>query len=590
MSNHIIDIGTKINLSELLATRLLIQANSGGGKSTIARAIMEKSHGLVPFIILDIEGEHYTLKEKFGDILVIGGQYGDLGISMKSAKLLPREIISNRLNVVIDLSSLKMDDRILYAKYFLEAMMELPKEYWVNYLVFIEEAHRLCGQQDKYVSGPAVKDLMSRGRKRGYCGVLITQRISKLHKDAAAECNNKFIGRTFLDLDLNRAAEELALSNKNDRLLLRDLKPGHFYAFGIAIDPVHVHEVTIEMPKTKIPKAGANLDIKPQAPTDKLKSMLAKLNDLPAEAEKELKTMRDLQAEVTRLKTELVRAAKQSSAPVAVPASSKGNEIQKSKIDELQKNVVHLQQLLKKEGLINKDLHRAISVYEKRMVDMTVPLTKIIERLGDSHGIKIGESGTIVQETGTNVRKNDTIVRYPETNVRKVETRAPIAGDGAIGKCSREVIKFLSQFSDRSFTKAQVAIATGYSAGSGGFNNALSELNTRQFIIRESGKLQVNSDAISEIILAAGEIVPQEYSVNTFKKNLKKCEAEVYQVLLDHPEKEFSKDELADSTETKYSSGSGGFNNALSRLSTLELMQRTNGRMRLNPELLELMS
>jgi DNA helicase HerA-like ATPase len=84
----------------------------------------------------------------------------------------------------------------LYSKYFLETMMDLTKEYWINYLVFIEEAHKLCGEQDKQASATAVKDLMSRGRKRGYCGVLLTQRISKLHKDAAAECNNKFIGRT----------------------------------------------------------------------------------------------------------------------------------------------------------------------------------------------------------------------------------------------------------------------------------------------------------------------------------------------------------------------------------------------------------
>lgn len=278
-----IDIGTTINLQDLLQSRLLIQANSGGGKSVLARVIIEQTFGIVPFIVLDIEGEYYTLKEKFGDLLVIGGQHADIPISIKSVKLLPKEIIANRLSIVIDLSDLQMNDRILYAKYFLETMMDLPKEYWVNYLVFIEEAHKLCGEQDKQASATAVKDLMSRGRKRGYCGVLLTQRISKLHKDAAAECNNKFIGRTFLDIDLDRSAKELGLSSSADKKIIRELVPGNFYAFGTSIEPHEVHTVKINLPQTKIPKAGVSLDIKPKAPTEKIKLMLAKLNEIETE-------------------------------------------------------------------------------------------------------------------------------------------------------------------------------------------------------------------------------------------------------------------------------------------------------------------
>jgi hypothetical protein len=42
---------------------------------------------------------------------------------------------------------------------------------------------------------------MSQGRKRGFAGIIATQRLSKLHKDAAAEANNVIIGRTWLDAD-----------------------------------------------------------------------------------------------------------------------------------------------------------------------------------------------------------------------------------------------------------------------------------------------------------------------------------------------------------------------------------------------------
>ena len=68
---------------------------------------------------------------------------------------------------------------------------------------------------------------MSQGRKRGYAGIIGTQRLSKLHKDAGAEANNVIIGRTWLDADQARAGDALGLS-KTDRLRLRDLDQGEF--------------------------------------------------------------------------------------------------------------------------------------------------------------------------------------------------------------------------------------------------------------------------------------------------------------------------------------------------------------------------
>lgn len=44
---------TSIDLSKLIDSRLLVQANSGGGKSWILRRILEQSHGKVQQIIID---------------------------------------------------------------------------------------------------------------------------------------------------------------------------------------------------------------------------------------------------------------------------------------------------------------------------------------------------------------------------------------------------------------------------------------------------------------------------------------------------------------------------------------------------------
>ena len=46
-----------IDLAELLATRLLVQGNSGSGKSHLLRRLLEQSAPLVQQAIIDTEGD-----------------------------------------------------------------------------------------------------------------------------------------------------------------------------------------------------------------------------------------------------------------------------------------------------------------------------------------------------------------------------------------------------------------------------------------------------------------------------------------------------------------------------------------------------
>ena len=50
-----------LDLQRLITTRMLLQANSGGGKSWALRRILEQSHGEVQQIVIDVEDEFYTL-------------------------------------------------------------------------------------------------------------------------------------------------------------------------------------------------------------------------------------------------------------------------------------------------------------------------------------------------------------------------------------------------------------------------------------------------------------------------------------------------------------------------------------------------
>ncbi len=72
-----VDMGTTpdgatagMDLEELLATRLLVQGNSGSGKSHLLRRLLEGSAPWVQQVIVDPEGDFVTLADRFGHIVV----------------------------------------------------------------------------------------------------------------------------------------------------------------------------------------------------------------------------------------------------------------------------------------------------------------------------------------------------------------------------------------------------------------------------------------------------------------------------------------------------------------------------------------
>lgn len=58
-----------LDVDRLVGGRMLLQASSGYGKSWALRRILEQTHGRVQQIVIDPEGEFYTLREKFDYVL-----------------------------------------------------------------------------------------------------------------------------------------------------------------------------------------------------------------------------------------------------------------------------------------------------------------------------------------------------------------------------------------------------------------------------------------------------------------------------------------------------------------------------------------
>lgn len=238
-----------IDLEELLATRLLVQGNSGSGKSHLLRRLLERSAAEVQQIVIDPEGDFVTLAERYGHIAVEAANFAERDIVQLAGRI--RE---HRASVVLSLEGLEAEGQMKCAAAFLSGLFEAPREHWYSALVVVDEAQLFApagggevAEEVRRASLGAMTNLMCRGRKRGLAGVIATQRLAKLAKNVAAEASNFLMGRTFLDIDMARAADLLGMERRQAEAI-RDLPRGTFLALGPAIArrPVAVAIGTVE--------------------------------------------------------------------------------------------------------------------------------------------------------------------------------------------------------------------------------------------------------------------------------------------------------------------------------------------------------
>lgn len=224
----------EIDLARLLNSRMLITSASGGGKSWALRRLLEQTAEKVQQLIIDPEGEFASLAEKHAYV-VCNATDSEIRLHPDGAYALAHLLMRNRISAVLDISDLDPDDRHTWVANFITGLMCLPQEDWHHVLVVLDESHLFAPQHDKSEAKKAVIDLAGRGRKRGLCPVLATQRFSKLNKNVVAELQNRLIGQATLDLDIRRAADELGIPVSEAAATLPELNPGEFFTYGPAI-------------------------------------------------------------------------------------------------------------------------------------------------------------------------------------------------------------------------------------------------------------------------------------------------------------------------------------------------------------------
>ncbi|HYD30340.1 MAG TPA: ATP-binding protein [Azospirillaceae bacterium] len=284
-----IDMGTSssgqpaiLDLEELLATRLLVQGNSGSGKSHLLRRLIEQGAPWVQQAIIDPEGDFVTLAEKFGHIVVDASAHTEAALQRIADR-----VRQHRVSVVLNLEGLDAELQMRHAAAFLGGLFDADRDYWYPVLVVVDEAQLFApsvagevSDEARKVSLGAMTNLMCRGRKRGLAGVIATQRLAKLAKNVAAEASNFLMGRTFLDIDMARAADLLGMERKQAEMF-RDLERGHFIALGPAVSrrPLPIRIGVVE---TAARSTSPRLMPVPEMPREEARDLILKAGESEA--------------------------------------------------------------------------------------------------------------------------------------------------------------------------------------------------------------------------------------------------------------------------------------------------------------------
>lgn len=458
-----------IDIDRLLLTRMLLQADSGGGKTVALKRLLEQTHGHVQQIIIDPEGEFSTLREKF-DYLLCAPEGADAIANPKTAPILARKLRETRVSAVIDIYDLRPQEQKHFVRLFIEELLAAPKNLWNPCLLIIDEAQIFAPEGDKAESLGAIMDLRGRGRKRGLCPILATPRLAELSKDACAGLQNKLIGVTTLDLDVKRAARDLALTPIEATTMLRNLEPGEFFCFGPALNR-NITKVKVGSLTTAHGQHLAGKDKRPPAPSEKIKAVLAKLADLPKEAEQEAKTLADFKAENVRLKRELTIAKKAepkatTAKRIEVPVLKNG-EIKQLKlfVDTIANSAKHYNDA---KYTMESALGNAETIVKE--------INSILQK-ATSHDLKFTDRtviGKMPQSLVDGLEKDGTFIRIPKP--------APASGNGGgLTPMDRAILTVLAQF-PQGCRANKIVLLAGYTFN-GSTRNSFAKLRTAGFIV-----------------------------------------------------------------------------------------------------------
>lgn len=302
LGENLRSVKVELDLQELITGRTLLCSISRFGKTWTARRIVEQVFGKTGIIIVDVEGEYATLRDKF-PLLIIGK---DVQLVPESAEFLADQILEHDLSAIIDGSDPQLDIAAFqeFLARFIDRFIAMETKMRKPYLWILEEADELAPETGiaRSICLNQIRKIVKKGGKRGIGVMVLTQRPAFVSKFVISQCPNKLIGRTEWPDDLTvirkfaRVPKRFADPESKDPHALKNLGKGQFYVAGDFIAKEEIIKVGSVITK----HLGATPEIVPPAPKE-LKDVLTQLSEkLPAIIQEKLAPAVPKVAEIER--------------------------------------------------------------------------------------------------------------------------------------------------------------------------------------------------------------------------------------------------------------------------------------------------
>lgn len=486
---------------------------------------------------------------------ILGGPHGHVPLHSSAGKVIGQLVGSGKLPLsIVDMADFEAGGIQRFFVDFAQSLMRNARG--VVYLV-IEEAHEVAPKERSGIGMENMaihwaKKLATAGRSKGIRLIVATQRIQALHNAVLGSCETLIAHRLSAPADQEPVVRWLKANvDKETRekveSSLASLPTGTAWiCSGEARIFEHVAFRRIKTYDNTATPTGDGTEITVKtAPVDQ-DELRAIIGEEVKRAEAEDPKL--LRAEVARLQRELTS----KSTPVADQAVIEAAEARANQRGFVRGVAEH---------------HRLIAGMFSQLQTRCADIQRGFEDVGAIIGriLDAAQVGVPLPSVGRETR----VTPVGNGKSREAGYAPPPKHDGArLARAERLILTALAQY-PRGRSKNQVAILTGYAVNGGGFNNAISALRGRRFLDGSGDRLVPTEEGLQGL----GSYTPLPTGsalLEHWLGQLGKAEREALRVLADTWPNTLSKEDVA--TMAGYAPDGGGFNNALSRLRTLELI------------------
>jgi hypothetical protein len=597
MADQTLKIARSFSLPiDVVTEATAIVATRGAGKSSAAAVIVEEAFELgVQSVIFDRTGVFWGLRSsKSGDspglgIYVLGGPHGDVELEPHAGALIADLVVDSGHSFVLDLSDFSKGNAIKFAAHFLERLYDRKARSRSTTLVVMDEAHFYAPQTprggfkgDAATLMGAMEDMVGLGRSRGLGVILTTQRTQSLNKAVLDLLETLFVMRMLSPRARQAVRDWIQEKHEEDELgviaSLDSLPTGTAWVWSplrgilekIPLRRIHTFD-SYDTPKPgerqAEPTARKELDLDALGEQMKATVEKTKAND-PAELKKRIRELEEQNFKLNALpQIELMEWARKLFPALGIQEPREGSVeayltlIEEAVADGREPERVEVPVLQDKEREMLEHVGKALAGLGDQLANVADVVRPHLEAI-------LGRAA--VEPPAAAPRPAPAPPPPPARPAPKPTPPAP-AGDAPVlnRRAERMVLAVLAQHPEGR-TKKQTAILAGYALNGGGFNGALSKLRALG-LIDGTDPLRI-TDAGAAAIEGQYEPLPTgrallDHWLGTMKR---RAEREVLQVIYDAWPNSLPKEEVA--ARAGYEASGGGFNGALSKLRTLELI------------------